>query len=130
MKVRRKSLHRSKNNRRRSRERSAAAIAWAEQTSQLRREAEAAQREYELTAEMAQPPIQPPAFAGPDHTLEVVVKIDGEERTFRAVCLRGEWLGHSGNTITKAIRLVRSAAVFGAKNLKLIPTLEKPQKRA
>ena len=62
-----------------------------------------AQANAELLDEVATPY---PALPSPavDHRLEVILRIDGIERTFTAVCLRGEWIGHSTRLITGAIK--------------------------
>jgi hypothetical protein len=85
-----------------------AAKAWAAQTQILTRADASARSEAALLAEAADPSPVPPAVR-PDHILEVRLRIDDCERTFRAVCLRGEWIGDSGNLITTAIRLVMAA---------------------
>jgi hypothetical protein len=53
----------------------------------------------------------PTTSCKPAHKLRVTVDIDGESRTFTATYIDGfGWVGHSGNTITKAIRLVMANA--------------------
>lgn len=113
MHIRRKSLWRKKNARKayRKRVRCAASLAWEAQTRQQARADEAARAESSLIAEGGEAPIEPGPRVKADHTLEVRLRIDDCERTFRAVCLGGEWHGHSGNVITAAIRLVMAAAV-------------------
>lgn len=113
MRVRRKSLWRKKNARMayRKRVRSAASVAWEAQTRQQGRAEKAARSAESLAAEAGEPSMEPVSRARPDHTLEVRLRIDDCERTFRAVCIGGEWHGHSGNVITQAIRLVMAAAV-------------------
>lgn len=108
MHVRRKSKHRSSNCKRARRTLCAASREWADQTQLLGRKDRAKRAEDALEAECAEI-VPPPAKVVPDHTLEVRVRIDDCERTFRAVCVKGEWIGDSGNVITKAIRLVMAA---------------------
>jgi len=52
-----------------------------------------------------------PAKSGRSHKLRVAIDIDGESRTFSAAYVEGfGWIGHSGNVITKALRLVMANA--------------------
>ena len=81
------------------------------QAKRLARIAEADAQLLAHAEELARnPPPHPPA-AKPAHSLRVTVEIDGERRVFAAHYIAGMgWIGHSGNTITKAIRLVMARA--------------------
>lgn len=79
------------------------------QANRLARIAAADARLLAHAAELAANPPQPPPASKPTHALRVTVEIDGERRVFTAHYIAGlGWVGHSGNTITKAVRLVMS----------------------
>lgn len=62
--------------------------------------------------QLAANPAPFPVASRPAHKLRVTVDIDGQSRTFSASFIEGVgWIGDSGNTITKAIRLVMANAV-------------------
>ena len=72
--------------------------------------AEAEARLLAHAAEVAANPPPAPPVRPPRHRLRVTLEIDGERRVFSAACIDGfGWCGDSGNTITKAIRLVMAA---------------------
>lgn len=77
------------------------------QASRLARIAESEARLLADTEELAKnPPALPPA-SKPAHCLRVTVEIDGCKRVFTAHYIAGMgWIGDSGNTITKSVRLV------------------------
>lgn len=108
MQLRRKSRWRSKNARkaRAKRQRCAASAAWADETRRLRRADRAAQADESLAAEARELPVATPTPAKPQHVLEVRIRMDGEERTFRAAYVAGEWIGDSGNLMARAIRVL------------------------
>lgn len=82
------------------------------QANRLARIAEAEARQLAHAAELAANPLPAPAPTKPAHSLRVTVEIDGERRVFTSHYIAGiGWIGHSGNTITKAIRLVLRHAI-------------------
>jgi epoxyqueuosine reductase QueG len=81
------------------------------QANRLARKAEADARLLADAASLAANPLPVSPASKPAHRLRVTVEIDGEIRTFRAAYIAGMgWIGDSGNTITKAVRLVMSHA--------------------
>ncbi len=109
MHLRRKSRWRSKNAKaaRAKRQRCAASIAWEAETRRLGRAQRAAEAEAAIVAELGEgvSAAQIPA-PKPQHVLEMRIRMDGEERTFRAAYVAGEWIGDSGNLMTRAIRVL------------------------
>ncbi len=79
--------------------------------NRLTRKTESDARLIAHAEELAANPTPLPATTKPAHKLRVTVEIDGESRTFAAAYIDGlGWVGHSGNTITKAVRLVMANA--------------------
>lgn len=82
------------------------------QANRLARIAEGEARLLAHAAEVAKNPPPIPPASKPAHSLRVTVEIDGESRVFSAHYIVGMgWIGDSGNTITKAIRLVMKHVV-------------------
>lgn len=81
------------------------------QANRMARLAAAEARLLAHADEVAKNPPPAPVARAPAFSLRVTVEIDGARRVFSASLIEGMgWVGDSGNTITKAIRLVMQRA--------------------